>query len=235
MLIGSKSQYYKKLTSANAKMEEYDVAKEDRIIIEEPIEKVFLTAIGVIGEVSANIQRNNDRIDEILETSRSELLFSAKYIEDYYNGNINKKNESLYLIISAVGYYLANNIGNSKVLIKKIEKETLDLNLNGLDYAIVSLLRDDFDISNELKYQGKYQPYLLSIKAAMKKFLKGILVIICMIISVPITIGLLAALFGFGSLIMIMPEIMGGILVILAIFAIPGLIVGLIIGNSDKK
>ena len=172
MLIGSKSQYYKKLTSANAKMEEYDVAKEDRIIIEEPIEKVFLTAIGVIGEVSANIQRNNDRIDEILETSRSELLFSAKYIEDYYNGNINKKNESLYLIISAVGYYLANNIGNSKVLIKKIEKETLDLNLNGLDYAIVSLLRDDFDISNELKYQGKYQPYLLSIKAAMKKFLK---------------------------------------------------------------
>ena len=91
MLIGSKSQYYKKLTSANAKMEEYDVAKEDRIIIEEPIEKVFLTAIGVIGEVSANIQRNNDRIDEILETSRSELLFSAKYIEDYYNGNINKK------------------------------------------------------------------------------------------------------------------------------------------------
>lgn len=69
----------------------------------------------------------------------------------------------------------------------------------------------------------------------MKKFLKGILVIICMIISVPITIGLLAALFGFGSLVMIMPEIMGGILVILAIFAIPGLIIGLIIGNSDKK
>ena len=171
MLIGSKSQYYKKLTSSNAKMEEYDVAKEDRIIIEEPIEKVFLTAIGVIGEVSANIQRNNDKIDEILEKSRSELLFSAKYIEDYYHGNINKKNESLYLIISAVGYYLANSIGNSKVLIKKIEKETLNLNLNGLDYAIVSLLRDEFDISNELKYKGKYQTYLLNIKEAMKKFL----------------------------------------------------------------
>jgi len=70
----------------------------------------------------------------------------------------------------------------------------------------------------------------------MKKFLKGILIIICMIVSVPVTIMLLAALFGFGSLVMIMPEIMGGILVILAIFAIPGLIVGLIIGNSkDKK
>lgn len=68
----------------------------------------------------------------------------------------------------------------------------------------------------------------------MKKFLKGILVIICMIISVPVTIMLLAALFGFGSLIMIMPEVIGGILIILAIFAIPGLIVGLIIGNSSK-
>lgn len=70
----------------------------------------------------------------------------------------------------------------------------------------------------------------------MKKFLKSILIICCMVVSVPITIMLLAALFGFGSLIMIMPEVMGGILAILAIFAIPGLIVGLIIGNSkDKK
>lgn len=69
----------------------------------------------------------------------------------------------------------------------------------------------------------------------MKKFLKGILIICCMVVSVPITIMLLAALFGFGSLIMIMPEIMGGILIILAIFAIPGLIVGLIIGNSNSK
>lgn len=69
----------------------------------------------------------------------------------------------------------------------------------------------------------------------MKKFLKGILIICCMVVSVPVTIMLLAALFGLGSLIMIMPEIMGGILVILAIFAIPGLIVGLIIGNSNSK
>ena len=70
----------------------------------------------------------------------------------------------------------------------------------------------------------------------MKKFLKGILVIICMIISIPVTIMLLAALFGFGSLVMIMPEVIGGIIIILTIFAIPGLIIGLIIGNSkDKK
>jgi len=69
----------------------------------------------------------------------------------------------------------------------------------------------------------------------MKKFLKGVLIIICMIVSVPVTIGLLAALFGFGSLIMIMPEVIGGMLIILAIFAIPGLIVGLIIGTKDKK
>lgn len=69
----------------------------------------------------------------------------------------------------------------------------------------------------------------------MKKFLKGILIICCMVVSVPITIMLLAALFGFGSLIMIMPEVIGGILIILAIFAIPGLIIGLIIGNSNSK
>lgn len=59
------------------------------------------------------------------------------------------------------------------MLIKKIDTETLDLNLNGLDYAIVSLLRDDFDISNEQKYQGKYQSSLINIKDAMSKFLKN--------------------------------------------------------------
>lgn len=69
----------------------------------------------------------------------------------------------------------------------------------------------------------------------MKKFLKGVLIICCMVVSVPVTIMLLAALFGFGSLIMIMPEVIGGILIILAIFAIPGLIIGLIIGNSNSK
>lgn len=69
----------------------------------------------------------------------------------------------------------------------------------------------------------------------MKKFLKGVLIICCMVVSVPVTMMLLVALFGFGSLIMIMPEVIGGILIILAIFAIPGLIVGLIIGNSNSK
>lgn len=69
----------------------------------------------------------------------------------------------------------------------------------------------------------------------MKKFLKGVLIICCMVVSVPVTIMLLAALFGFGSLIMIMPEVIGGILIILTIFAIPGLIIGLIIGNSNSK
>lgn len=69
----------------------------------------------------------------------------------------------------------------------------------------------------------------------MKKFLKGVLIICCMVVSVPVTIMLLAALFGFGSLIMIMPEVIGGILIILTILAIPGLIIGLIIGNSNSK
>lgn len=172
MLIGKNSQYYKKLTSSNAKMEEYDIDDNDRIIIDKPIEKVFLTAIGIIGEVSANIQRKQGKIDEILEENRNELLFSAKFIEDYYKGNINITNGNLYLIISAVAYYLANSIGNSKVLISKLDVSTLDLNVNGLDYAVVSLLKDEFDSSNEEKYQGKYQSYLLNMKNIMYVFLK---------------------------------------------------------------
>lgn len=179
MLIGNTSQYYKKLTSSNAKMEEYDIDNNDRIAIDKPIEKVFLTAIGIIGEVSANIQRNENEIDQILNTNRDELLFSAKFIEDYNNGNINVKNKNLYLIISAVAYYLANNIGNSKVLVSKINLDELDLNLNGLDYAIVKLLKDEFDTSDEEKYQGKYFSYLINMKDNLENFFKEYYVLNC--------------------------------------------------------
>ncbi len=172
MLIGNTSQYYKKLTSANAKMEEYDIDNNERIAIDKPIEKVFLTAIGIIGEISANIQRNENAINLILNTNREKLLFSAKFIEDYNNGNINVKNKNLYLIISAVAYYLANNIGNSKVLINKINTDELDLNINGLDYAIVKLLKDEFDTSDEEKYQGKYFSHLIDMKKKLENFLK---------------------------------------------------------------
>jgi len=172
MLIGETSKYYKKLTSSNAKMEEYDIEEKDRIIIEEPIEKVFLTALGIIGEVAADIQRNENEINEILNMNKHELLFAAKFIEDYSNGNINIEYRNLYLIISAVSYYLANNIGNSKVLVSKIYIDELNLNVNGLDYAVVELLKDEFDKSDEEKYQGKYFSYLIKMKKNFKHFLE---------------------------------------------------------------
>lgn len=172
MLIGKTSQYYKKLTSSNAKMEEYEIDSSDRIVIDKPIEKVFLTAIGIIGEISAKIQRNKENYKKILEEGKEELLFSAKFIEDYYNGNLNSKNGNLYLIIAATAYYFSGNIGNSKVLMNKINVKDLNLNVNGLEYAIVSLLKDKFDASNEAKYEGKYNSYLINMKQNMNIFFK---------------------------------------------------------------
>lgn len=173
MLIESKSKYYKKIAGSYAKMEEYDIDNDDRVVLEEPIEKVFLTVIGIIGEVSASIQRNQNAIDQILNIHREELLFSAKFIEDYYNGKLNAKNKNLYLLISAVAYYLANNIGNSKVLISEIDLNELDLKVNGLDYAIVELLKDEFDTSDEEKYSGEYFWYLINMKRKLENFLKN--------------------------------------------------------------
>lgn len=170
MLIEDITKYYKKLTSANAKMEEYKIDISERIKITEPIEKVFLTAIGIIGEVAANIQRDNENYKIILEKNKDDLLFSAKFIEDYYNGNLNINNANLYLIIASVAYYLAGNVGSSKVLIKKVKVEELNINVNGLDYAIISLLKDEFDSSNEEKYNGKYKVFLLKLKENMTIF-----------------------------------------------------------------
>jgi len=40
---------------------------------------------------------------------------------------------------------------------------------------------------------------------------------------------------GFGAIAMITPEIVGGVITILLLISIPGLIVGLIVGHTDKK
>ena len=170
MLIGNTSQYYKKLTSANAKMEEYGIELSDRISLDKSIESVFLTAIGILGDIAANIQRKEKEYNTILDENREQLLFSAKFIEDYYNGDINSINENLYLIMASAAYYLAGNIGNSKVLVNKINIEMLDLDVNGLEYALVSLLKDKFEISEESKYRGKYESFLLDMKQRMNLF-----------------------------------------------------------------
>ena len=69
----------------------------------------------------------------------------------------------------------------------------------------------------------------------MKKFGKAILVMLSVIVGVPIFIIAFAAIMGFGALTMITPEIIGGVITILLLISIPGLIVGLIVGHTDKK
>lgn len=69
----------------------------------------------------------------------------------------------------------------------------------------------------------------------MKKFGKAILVMLSVIIGVPMVIIAFAAVMGFGAIAMITPEIVGGVTTILLLISIPGLIVGLIVGHTDKN
>ncbi|WP_130837551.1 hypothetical protein [Lachnoclostridium sp. Marseille-P6806] len=66
----------------------------------------------------------------------------------------------------------------------------------------------------------------------MKHFYKGALAIFGCIIAVPVFIALLITLFGLGALIITIPDIVIGIVILLAILCIPGLIIGLIIGSK---
>lgn len=69
----------------------------------------------------------------------------------------------------------------------------------------------------------------------MSKFWKVFFTIIGAIVCVPLLIVLISALFGFGAIAMCIPEIVGGVLIVLTIISIPGVIIGLIIGHCSKK
>ncbi len=71
----------------------------------------------------------------------------------------------------------------------------------------------------------------------MNKFWKVFFTVIGTIVCVPFLIVFISALFGFGALVMCIPEVVGGVLIMLTIVSIPGVIIGLIVGHysKDKK
>lgn len=68
----------------------------------------------------------------------------------------------------------------------------------------------------------------------MKKFGKALCIMLGIFVGVPLMIIILCAIFGFGALVVTIPEVMVGVIGVLLIISIPGIIVGLCIGSSKK-
>ena len=91
MLIGDKSKYLLKKVRAKAKMIEYSVPEELHAEIEEEIEKIFITVVGIIADISREIIENRKdsmECEKKIEEYKENLFFSSSYLDSYFNSKL---------------------------------------------------------------------------------------------------------------------------------------------------
>jgi len=149
------------VTRSKAKMYEYSIPLDYHIDIPKNPSSLFTLAIGILGELSAKINSQEDVDQEYIEETRKSLLFSANFFDSYLNSKLNE-NEDIYLILlSSAAYYLTNLPGSSLVLIRRI-RQNINLEAGGLENFLVWLLKGDF--SNQLnEIDTKHQLYISQI------------------------------------------------------------------------
>lgn len=147
----NKSYNLLNVTRAKAKMFEYHVPESDHIKIPEDPAKLLTISIGLLGDFAAAINRGESG-DEQLSELKKNLLFSAHFFDFYLQSNLAMNLDSYLMLLGAASYYLCDLQGSASVLIKGINRESLDLNGEGLETLLFCLLRSEYDY-----YDSKYK------------------------------------------------------------------------------
>ena len=143
-----KSYYLLNVTRAKAKMFEYHVPKSDHIKIPEDPTKLLTISIGLLGDFAAAINRGESGNEQLSELKKN-LLFSAHFFDFYLQSNLAINLDSYLMLLGAASYYLCDLQGSASVLIKDINRETLDLNGEGLETLLFCLLYSEYDYTDK--------------------------------------------------------------------------------------
>lgn len=143
-----KSQVLLGATRSKAKMVEYGVPEEHHIKVPQNPAKLFMLSIGLLGDLSAAINREESNSLTLLEM-RDTLLFSARFFDSYLQSRLNEELASYLVLLGAASYYLCELPGSASVLAGRIEGDCPDLDGDGLECLLLWLLRADYETSFE--------------------------------------------------------------------------------------
>ncbi|RLB91774.1 MAG: DEAD/DEAH box helicase [Deltaproteobacteria bacterium] len=137
-----KSQLLLGITRSKAKMLEYGVPKEHHIKITQDPAKLFTISIGLLGDLSATINRNELDTDFLAEL-KNNLLFSARFFDSYLQSKLNDALDPYLVLLGSASYYLCDLPGSASVLAKCIDGDCPDLDCGGLEDLLLWLLQAD--------------------------------------------------------------------------------------------
>lgn len=144
----NKSYNLLNVTRAKAKMFEYHVPENDHIKIPEDPTKLLTISIGLLGDFAAAINRGESGNEQLSELKKN-LLFSAHFFDFYLQSNLAINLDSYLMLLGAASYYLCDLQGSASVLIKDINRESLDLNGEGLETLLFCLLHSEYDYTDK--------------------------------------------------------------------------------------
>lgn len=160
------SLIYLAITRSKSKMFEYSIPQEHHIAITVDPSELLILTIGILGDLTAHYNRNTI-VD--FEVVKSNLQFAARYFDAYLESKLNN-DISLYLIIlGSASYYLCGLPGSSKVLAKRINESSINIDAGGLENLLIWLLNNDYTESKK-ESKSKYDKYIIEISSLVKLF-----------------------------------------------------------------
>lgn len=137
-----RSQFLLGVTRSKAKMLEYGVPTEHHIKITQDPAKLFTISIGMLGDLAAEINREELEPDALTEL-RNNLLFSARFFDSYLQSKLNEALDPYLVLLGSASYYLCDLPGSASVLAKRIGNDCPDLDGDGLEDLLLWLLQAD--------------------------------------------------------------------------------------------
>lgn len=142
MQIGQNSKYLLMQTRSKAKMYEYSIPNELHIAVEDKANELLLIAISAIGDISAQIIKENNPFRIIPEEKKVELEFASRYFDAFLQSKLEPTYPQYYFLLGAIAYYLCGYTGSAKVMANNLIVNKLDLDCNAIEKTIALLLQD---------------------------------------------------------------------------------------------
>jgi len=132
------------VTQSSAKMYEYHLPSEDHIQFYEDPAELFILAIGMLGDVAANINRGELSLEHLIDF-RNRLNFSADFFDAYERSELNDNIDSYMLLLGAAAFYLCKLPGSTQVLALKAGTEYDDLGCDGIENLLYWILQGNYE------------------------------------------------------------------------------------------
>ncbi len=123
-------------------MYEYSVPNELHIAVDDNANELLLIAIAAIGNISAEVLKENNPYRIIPPEKKAELEFASRYFDAFLQSGLEPVYPQYYRLLGAIAYYLCDFTGSAKIMANLLVVDKLDLGCNGIEKVLALLLQD---------------------------------------------------------------------------------------------